>query len=51
MLEVAAMRKYRQTYPNIRPASRPAWERTADVLLAITIALGMADLLVSWWSA
>lgn len=45
------MRKYRQTYTNIRPARRPAWEHAADVLLAIAIALGVADLLVSWWIA
>jgi hypothetical protein len=51
MFEVAAMRKYRQTYPRTKPAHRPVWERSADVLLAIAIALGIAQLLASWWSA
>ncbi len=44
------MTKYRQTYPNIRPARRPTWERFADALLAATLALGIAHLLASWWS-
>ena len=46
------MNKYRQTYPNIRrPARRPTWERCADALLATAIAIGIAQLMVQWWSA
>ncbi len=45
------MNHYRQTYPNIRPARRPAWERCADALLAAAIAMGIAASLVHWWSS
>lgn len=44
---------FTQGYTNIYPMAHrePTWERVAGYVLAVAIGVGLAALLVAWWSS
>jgi len=44
---------FQQGYTSIYPMAHrePAWEKFAGIVLAVVIGVGLAALLVAWWSS